>query len=122
MPVRKSGLALILGVAGTFLLAACAETPKPATVGGLGEVFHDPGFAVRGKTNKDQRWISETQEAGIRVLGWKRPAKLKTPKIVKVKATPKPKPQESKPIYPPVLETTPSPELTPSPRRHWWQR
>ncbi len=51
----------------------CASSPVPATVSGLNKVFRDPGFAVKGKTRRDQEWISETQEAGIRVLGWKRP-------------------------------------------------
>lgn len=58
-------------------LTACATQPIPASISGLDKVFHDPGFAVQGKTRQDQAWISETQEAGIQVLGWKRPKKVK---------------------------------------------
>jgi len=54
-------------------LMGCATLKGPATTDGLKEVFHDPGFIVQGKTRKDQQWISETQETGINVLGWKRP-------------------------------------------------
>ena len=95
------------------MITACANLPQPASVGGLSEVFRDPGFAVQGKTRKDQRWISETQETGIRVLGWKRPARLAK---VEKKAGIKPvKPLEvSTPIYPPVVP--------PPPPRKWWQR
>ena len=63
--------ALLVVAVGT-LLTACA-TPPPATLDGLKGVFHDPGFAVQGKTRKDQVWVSSTQETGIRVLGWARP-------------------------------------------------
>lgn len=65
-----------LAIALLSLLAGCASGPPiPASVSGFGRVFHDPGFAVKGKTRKDQTWISETQETGIQVLGWKRPKK-----------------------------------------------
>ncbi len=70
-------------VVGT-LLTACA-TPPPATVNGLKAVFHDPGFAVQGKTRTDQVWISATQETGIRVLGWARPKGVAGKKVVLVK-------------------------------------
>ena len=56
-----------------LFLASCASNPVPASVSGFKKVFTDPGFAVQGKRPKDQRWISKTQETGIRVLGWKRP-------------------------------------------------
>ena len=55
------------------LLAGCQTSSAPATVEAECRVFTDPGFAVRGATRVDQRWISGTQETGIRVCGWKRP-------------------------------------------------
>lgn len=68
-------------------LGGCGNPQVAASLSGLCSpdpnkeaVFVDPGFAVRGATNKDQTWISETQEAGIRVCGWKRPEKPKAPK------------------------------------------
>lgn len=88
----------ILGVliAG-ILLSGCFEATLPASVSGLKEIFRDPGFAVQGATRKDQAWISEIQEGGIQVLGWKRPPArarvlaVKAPR--KVAPTPQPKPE-----------------------------
>ena len=70
-------LKMLLVLSLSIPLAACATNPIPASVSGFDKVFHDPGFAVMGKTRKDQVWISETQETGIRVLGWKRPKRVK---------------------------------------------
>src|SRR5665811_33371 len=67
-----------------MLVTACATTP-PATVDGLKAVFHDPGFAVQGKTRQDQVWVSSTQETGIRVLGWARPKGVAGKKAVLAK-------------------------------------
>jgi hypothetical protein len=54
-------------------LSGCA-TMKPASItGGECKIFHDPGFAVRGKRLKDSQWIGQTQETGIRVCQWSRP-------------------------------------------------
>lgn len=64
---------LASAIASAVLLAGCASTPKPASIEGECRVFHDPGFAVQGKTSRDQRWISGAQEAGIASCGWKRP-------------------------------------------------
>jgi hypothetical protein len=66
------------------LLTACATRP-PASLDGLKKVFHDPGFAVQGKTRQDQVWISSTQEIGIRVLGWARPKGVAGKKVVLAK-------------------------------------
>ena len=67
---------LLLFAALTLALGGCATVPtSPATVGGSCAVFSDPGFAVRGKTLKDNQWIGRTQETGIQVCGWKRPVK-----------------------------------------------
>ena len=55
-----------------FTLSACASM-SPASVAGECRVFHDPGFAVRGKRLKDAQWIGRTQETGIQVCRWKRP-------------------------------------------------
>jgi hypothetical protein len=76
-------IASLLAIIGT-LLATCAP-PVPATVNGLESVFHDPGFIVQGKTRQDQEWISETQETGIRVLGWARPKGVAKQKVVLAK-------------------------------------
>lgn len=61
------GLALALG--------ACAGVNPASVAGGECRVFHDPGFAVRGKRLQDAQWIGRTQETGIEVCGWKRPSK-----------------------------------------------
>jgi hypothetical protein len=66
----KIGIAIALALG----LAGCATMP-PGSVHGECQVFHDPGFAVRGKTLKDNQWIGRTQETGIEVCGWKRPRK-----------------------------------------------
>ena len=55
-------------------LGGCAGQ-MPASVGGECRLFHDPGFAVRGKRVQDSRWIGATQEVGIQACGWKRPTK-----------------------------------------------
>ncbi len=64
---------MALAIASAIILAGCASAPKPASIEGECRVFHDPGFPVEGKTSRDQRWISVTQEAGIASCGWKRP-------------------------------------------------
>lgn len=79
---RNVMLAAVIGT----LLTGCATQP-PATVNGLKAVFHDPGFAVQGKTRKDQVWVSSTQETGIRVLGWARPKGVAGKKVVLVKSS-----------------------------------
>lgn len=62
---------IVLGL----LLSGCAHSNMPASVqGGECRVFQDPGFRVRGLRAKDNRWIASTQETGIRVCGWHRPA------------------------------------------------
>jgi hypothetical protein len=64
---------LIILCLGT-LLSGCAAQ-MPASVSGECRLFHDPGFAVRGKRLQDSRWIGATQEVGIQACGWKRPTK-----------------------------------------------
>lgn len=56
-------------------LAGCASTGPASVAGGDCKVFHDPGFAVRGRRLQDSQWIGRTQETGIRVCGWRRPTK-----------------------------------------------
>ena len=113
----KNVLALVvLGV----LTAGCAST-QPASLNGLSQVFHDPGFAVQGKTRRDQIWVSQTQETGIRVLGWKRPQHVTTPAhkttihkapvIHKTKPTVTQEPVEK--VSPTPVETT-APQQNPS--------
>lgn len=65
-------LATLLIVGAT--LSACASVAPTSVAGGC-RVFHDPGFAVRGKRLQDSQWIGRTQETGIEVCGWKRPQK-----------------------------------------------
>lgn len=128
MMSRLVSIAAVVGM--SLAVAACAATNLPASVGGLSEVFHDPGFAVQGKTQKDQRWISETQEAGIRVLGWSRPAKIKIAAAKRAKAkqaavhktTPVSKPVQSVPLPPtPPVGYDATVPLQPK-KKHWWQR
>ncbi len=63
---------MVLMVVG-FTLSACASVGPASVAGGECKVFHDPGFAVRGKRLKDSQWIGQTQETGIQVCKWKRP-------------------------------------------------
>jgi hypothetical protein len=66
---------LALVIASVILLAGCATTSKaPATVQAECSLLRDPGFPVRGSRDKDQKWITRTQEAGIASCGWPRPA------------------------------------------------
>lgn len=58
-----------------LLLAGCQTTGIGSVGGGECQVFHDPGFAVRGKALRDNQWIGRTQETGIQVCGWRRPIK-----------------------------------------------
>ena len=58
-----------------FTLSACASIGPASVAGGECRVFHDPGFAVRGKRLQDAQWIGRTQEVGIRVCNWKRPTR-----------------------------------------------
>lgn len=97
-PEARYRIALTAAALGTLLLLPACASNIPASLGGLQGVFRDPGFAVQGKTRKDQAWISETQEAGIRVLGWKRPPRMK---------------QNVSPLVP---ASTPLP-----PKKPWWK-
>lgn len=94
-----------LVIVSAVALASCQHSVAPASVeGGECLVFHDPGFPVRGERAKDQRWITQTQENGIEVCGWDRPA---------------PEPDE------PTVADLPAPSPTtptPAPAKHWWQR
>lgn len=60
-------------VAAAGLLAGCASNRPASIYQGECRVFSDPGFRVRGRELRDDRWISQTQEQGISVCGWKRP-------------------------------------------------
>ena len=66
----KSVMTLIFSC---MTLAGCASS-APATINGECRVFRDPGFAVRGQRLKDKQWIGRTQQTGIDVCRWKRPA------------------------------------------------
>ena len=58
-----------------IVLGGCASIAPASVGGGECRVFHDPGFAVRGKRLQDSQWIGKTQETGIQVCGWRRPTK-----------------------------------------------
>ncbi len=67
---------LSLMLIGIMIFNAGCASVMPASVGsGECRVFHDPGFAVRGKRLQDAQWIGRTQETGIKVCNWKRPTK-----------------------------------------------
>ena len=125
--VHVTSLKVAVVLVAALALSACATQPIPASVSGFELVFHDPGFAVQGKTHRDQVWISETQETGIQVLGWKRPVPVKKVKVHKPKVvTPVAQPMEQ-PIARPVVNGTPLPTekplvITPVKKHHWWQR
>lgn len=118
------------GTVTVFDKAICSPNPKAETV------FHDPGFTVRGKTRRDQQWISGTQEAGIRACGWQRPrppaaAPHRThilkprPKPVAAPTTVAPTPSTTT-VEPDEPETRVVPDLTPqeqkAKKKHFWQR
>jgi hypothetical protein len=85
-------------------LAACQHSPAPASVaGGECKIFADPGFRVLGATADDQRWITRTQETGIRSCGWPRPAKRQA-------------------LPPPVEEPPAAVSVEPAPRAPWYRR
>ncbi|MEJ8571209.1 hypothetical protein [Microbaculum marinum] len=63
---------LALAICSALTLTGCVSN-APATVEAECRLFTDPGFAVRGAEPRDQRWISRTQEIGIRSCGWDRP-------------------------------------------------
>lgn len=74
--MRNIGYLALSLIGLSVLVGGCATTSVPASVaGGECKVFHDPGFAVRGRTLRDNQWIGRTQETGIRVCNWKRPAR-----------------------------------------------
>lgn len=56
-----------------LFLSGCASVAPGSVAGGECKIFHDPGFAVRGRRLTDSQWIGRTQEAGIEICGWKRP-------------------------------------------------
>jgi hypothetical protein len=64
---------LLLIVLTGVTLSGCATMGPASVAGGECKVFHDPGFAVRGKRLKDSQWIGNAQETGIRVCHWQRP-------------------------------------------------
>lgn len=65
----------LMVVASATVLGGCASNGPASVQGGDCRAFHDPGFAVQGKRLQDKQWIGKTQETGIQVCGWKRPAK-----------------------------------------------
>lgn len=69
---------LALAIGSLFLLAGCASN-APVTAEAECRLFTDPGRIVEGRTLEDQRWISRTQEIGIRNCGWERPKVSPTP-------------------------------------------
>ena len=78
-------------IASALLLGACSATTKPVSIEGECGIFRDPGFPVRGARDKDQRWITRTQETGISVCGWPRPApEREEPTVAEVPAPPAP--------------------------------
>lgn len=81
-----------------LLLAGCATVnSKPATVAGECSIFHDPGFPVRGSRDKDQRWVTRTQETGISVCGWARPKpEAEVPTVAETAAPPPPPKKQSR--------------------------
>lgn len=70
--MKKTALiGTLLGIG--IMLGGCPGQ-IPASVDGECHVFSDPGFAVQGKRLKDNQWIGKTQEKGIEVCKWRRPA------------------------------------------------
>jgi hypothetical protein len=59
------------------MLGGCQHMDnRPATMKALcEEVFTDPGYAVKGKTRRDQFWIDSQLESGYASCGWPRPGK-----------------------------------------------
>lgn len=63
-------------IAIALLLGACGGMPPvPASITGECRVFTDPGYAVKGKTRRDQFWIDSNLESAYASCGWPRPGK-----------------------------------------------
>lgn len=92
-----------------MLLTGCAGSLPASVSGGECKIFAPPDYAIRGKTQVDQNWIDDTEEAGIAACKWSRPKARPVPATVKTKATPLPPVKSSVPAPPPV-------------KKHWWQR
>jgi hypothetical protein len=89
----------------------CAGSLPASVAGGECKIFAPPDYAIRGKTQKDQNWIDDTEEAGIAGCKWSRPKArpVAAAPVKKVKVDP----------LPPVKSTVPAP---PPVKKHWWQR
>jgi hypothetical protein len=106
---------LLILSAMALAVSGCASVAPRSIAGGECHVFHDPGFAVRGKRLKDDQWIGSTQEKGIRVCGWKRPAA-------------RPAAWDARPVKPAavvaapaeVIPPEPPPVIVAPPRKHHW--
>ncbi|MBX3514751.1 MAG: hypothetical protein KF750_14295 [Xanthobacteraceae bacterium] len=66
--MRIAAIALL-----AFMLAACVTSPMPQTAKAVCDIFTDPGYAVKGKTKRDQFWIDSQLEGGYASCGWQRP-------------------------------------------------
>jgi hypothetical protein len=91
-----------------MLLTGCAGSLPASVAGGECKVFAPPDYAIRGKTQVDQNWIDDTEEAGIAACKWSRP-----------KARPAVHGAKAQAIPVPVKSTVPAP---PPVKKHWWQR
>lgn len=73
MNIKEILFIVSFAVIGSSLLGGCASVAPGSVAGGECKIFHDPGFAVRGKRLKDSQYVGRFQETGIEVCGWKRP-------------------------------------------------
>jgi hypothetical protein len=92
----------------------CAGSLPASVAGGECKLFAPPDYAIRGKTQFDQNWIDDTEEAGIAGCKWSRPKARPAP-IARVTSA---APHKAVPL-PPVKSNVPAP---PPVKKHWWQR
>lgn len=105
-----------------LLVAGCAGQMPGSIAGGECKIFHDPGFAVRGKRVKDSQWIGQTQEVGIEVCGWKRPAPEPVAKPAR-RPTPVAAAAPSPSAFAPSPPSVAAPVADEKPKkRHWYDR
>lgn len=64
-------------VLAVFLGGCPGRETVPASIAGECQIFTDPGYAVKGKTKRDQFWIDSQLESGYASCDWKRPGKAK---------------------------------------------
>ncbi len=124
----------LVGLIAAFLAGCAGEAPVGSVVGGECRLVSTPQYAVKGKTNYDQRWVNVTTESLVRGCGQARPAarpaSFDQPVTAATEALPPPRTARStvkrKPVArsasPMVITPKPKPTVKPSTKKRWWWR